>query len=197
MSPSRQQRGFTVVELMVAVAVLAVLTAIALPNFRDFMRRNAVTSHTNEILGDLRYARQTATTDLSVVSICASANPSAASPSCTTDGDYAKGWIIYKAPTAGATFAAGAGFELLRVAQPMTNVSLLADVTTPVSFTQRGSAPGGAVSFLICAKSSSEAVGQSTPKVPGQQLQVMASGRASTAALATAGSDAAATALCQ
>lgn len=197
MTISRRQEGFTVIELMVAVAVLAVLTAIALPNFRDFMRRNAVTSHTNEMLGDLRYAQQTATTDLSVVSICASANPSASAPACATDGNYAQGWIVYKAPAAGDTYAAGTGYELLRVAQPMTNVSIEADVTDPVSFTQRGGAPGGAVSFLVCAKSSSDTVGQSTPRVPGQKLRVMASGRASTTPLDTASDETAAKALCQ
>lgn len=197
MTSRRQQYGFTVVELMVAVGVLAVLTAIALPNFRDFMRRNAITSHTNELLGDLRYARQTATTDLSVVSVCPSANPSATSPECATDGNYAQGWIIYKAPKAGYTFAAGAGYQLLRVAQPMTNVSILADVTDPVSFTQRGSAPGGEVTYLVCAKSSSEAVGESTPRTPGQSLRVMASGRASTAVLGTDSDETAAKALCQ
>lgn len=192
-----KQRGFTVVELMVAIAVLAILTAIALPNFRDFMRRNAVTSHTNELLGDLSYARQLATTELSVVSICPTADPSASAPTCSDDGNYAQGWLIYKAPSAGTDLGTATGFQLLRVAQSMSNVSIRADSTDVVSFNQRGAAPGGEVGFHICAKSSSDTVGRSTPAAPGVQLHLMASGRAATNPLSTATDSDAAQLLCQ
>jgi type IV fimbrial biogenesis protein FimT len=194
---SNRQRGFTVVELMVTIAVAAILTAIALPNFRDFMRRNAVTSHMNELLGDLRYARQLANTDMSVVSVCASADPSATTPSCADDGHYEQGWIIYKAPTAGTDFSDSAGFELLRATQPMTNVSIRADSDGVVSFNQRGAATQGEANFHVCAKSSSDAIGQSTPRVPGLQLQLMASGRASSTQMSTSSDDDSARTLCQ
>jgi type IV fimbrial biogenesis protein FimT len=194
---SRAQRGFTMIELMVTVAVLAVLTAIALPNFRDFMRRNAVTSHTNEMLGDLLYARQTATTEMSIVSLCASASPASSSPTCSGDGNYAQGWIIYKAPAAGDAFAAGTGFELLRVTQPINNVSIQSDSNAPISFNQRGAAPGGEVQLKVCARSSGDTVGASIPAVPGVQIKVIGSGRPATTKLATDADDAAAQALCQ
>lgn len=191
------QRGFTMVELMVTIAVAAILTAVALPNFRDFMRRNAVTSHTNELLADLSYARQLATTELSIVSICPSADPSASSPVCNDDGSYAQGWLIYKASSAGTDYSDTADFQLLRVTQPMTNVSIRADSNAVVSFNQRGGAPGGEIAFRVCAKSSSDTIGRSTPTVPGVQLRLISSGRASTSKMATAAEDDSAQALCQ
>lgn len=37
----RHQPGFSLIELMIAVAVVAILAAIALPSYRDYMRRGA------------------------------------------------------------------------------------------------------------------------------------------------------------
>jgi type IV fimbrial biogenesis protein FimT len=59
-NPCARARGFTVVELMVTVAVVAVLAAIALPNFRDFIRRNNVTTQTSNLFADLQLARSQA-----------------------------------------------------------------------------------------------------------------------------------------
>ena len=49
--------GFGVIELMVAVAIVAILTATALPSFREMGRRMTVTSTTNDLVGALAMAR--------------------------------------------------------------------------------------------------------------------------------------------
>lgn len=49
--------GFGLVELLVTISIAAILAAIALPSFREFMIRMNVTETTNELVGALNTAR--------------------------------------------------------------------------------------------------------------------------------------------
>ena len=50
-------RGFTLLELMVAIAVLAVLATVGVPSFRDLIQNNRITTQTNELVTALSFAR--------------------------------------------------------------------------------------------------------------------------------------------
>ncbi|EHR41746.1 GspH/FimT family pseudopilin [Alishewanella jeotgali] len=49
--------GFSLVELMVTIAVLAIIIGIAAPSFVEMMRQNTLRSQANELLGVMHYAR--------------------------------------------------------------------------------------------------------------------------------------------
>ena len=53
-------RGLTLLELMVTIAVLAVLATIAIPSFQETIRSNQVASQTNELISLLHLARNEA-----------------------------------------------------------------------------------------------------------------------------------------
>lgn len=55
-----RQRGFTLVELMVTLAVLVVLMAVAVPSFRSITLANRLTTNANELVGAIQTARMEA-----------------------------------------------------------------------------------------------------------------------------------------
>ena len=55
-----KQHGFSLIELMVTIAIVAVLLGIATPSFLTSIQNNRITSKTNELVIALSNARQVA-----------------------------------------------------------------------------------------------------------------------------------------
>lgn len=83
--------GYTVLELLVTLAVLALLAAVAIPSFDDSIQRNARDSAVLDLMSSLSLARSEAVNASSTVSICRSTNQTA----CAAAGDWAAGWLIF------------------------------------------------------------------------------------------------------
>lgn len=84
------RRGFSLIEVMVAVALVAVLLSIAIPAFSSMLARNQLVAATNGARGALLAARQAAVMQGRPVSICAGTPDSG----CT--GDWAGGeWVVF------------------------------------------------------------------------------------------------------
>ncbi|WGL18197.1 GspH/FimT family pseudopilin [Microbulbifer bruguierae] len=52
-----ESRGFTLVELMVVITVLAIVMAIGIPSFNTLIKNNRLTAAVNDLAGGLSYAR--------------------------------------------------------------------------------------------------------------------------------------------
>jgi len=185
-----KQTGFTLLELMITVAVLAILSALAYPNMRNFMRHNQVVSQSNSLQSNLMYARGVAASTRSYVSICPLST--AGSTTCsTTTGAYDLGWLVYTTTSPNTVYGTAATDAIqMNVAAPV-NVSIRAGSVGVLTYNARGELLVGSqptsVTFTTCAKSSSsDSIGTNTVAVPGIQLNAANSGRVSSTVLASA-----------
>jgi type IV fimbrial biogenesis protein FimT len=81
-------------ELMLTLAVAAVIMGIAVPNFTAFIRNNRLTSGANDLLASVQLARTEAIKRQVSVAVCASANPTVAVPTCS-GGPFVAGWVVW------------------------------------------------------------------------------------------------------
>lgn len=58
--PQTIARGFTLVELMVTIAVAAILITVAVPSFQEIIKRNQVVAQNNELIALIHLARNEA-----------------------------------------------------------------------------------------------------------------------------------------
>jgi type IV fimbrial biogenesis protein FimT len=88
-----KQNGVTLIELMTALAVAAILMSIAIPSFRQSIINNRLASITNEFISGINYARSEAIKLGRSVTLCKSSNGS----SCSTDNTefWDEGWIAF------------------------------------------------------------------------------------------------------
>ena len=111
--------GFTIVELMVTIAVLGILVVYGLPNLQVFLKSGQVTTVNNEFVSAMQVARSGAIQLAGAGCVCASANAESATPSCSGSDNWESGWISFvdtnTASTTECVFEASDGDVLLKV----------------------------------------------------------------------------------
>ncbi len=126
--------GFTLFELMVTLAVAALILSLGVPGFRNFIQNNRATTHTNDLVTALNLGRSEATRRGASVLLCSSSDGA----TCSGSNDWSSGWIVRR--SAGAvvrTWPERSGGDGVLTA----NVS-------QIQFQGRGSLAGGTVPLL-------------------------------------------------
>jgi type IV fimbrial biogenesis protein FimT len=94
----KYMRGFTLIELMVVVAIAAILIALAAPSMLDTVRRNGVQSHLRDLGGGVTLTRSEAVSRGEAVVLCGSAN----FVSCNNSSDWSSGFLVFVDDGAGS-----------------------------------------------------------------------------------------------
>lgn len=139
---ARQASGFTIIELIVTVAIAAILAAIALPSFRDTIMRNRIVTSAASFQADIAYARSEAVRRGVTVALCP-ANVLTGTPpfSCLSGSDWSNGWLVYVDANASNTL--DTGDATLRERLPEKNLSIVGISGTMSTATQLQARPSG------------------------------------------------------
>ncbi|HZF98644.1 MAG TPA: GspH/FimT family pseudopilin [Pseudoxanthomonas sp.] len=81
--------GFTLLELMVIIAILAILITLALPSFQSTLRSNRVATTSNELLASLSLARSEGIRSTRGGGVCTSPD------GATCGGSWNDGWLVW------------------------------------------------------------------------------------------------------
>jgi prepilin-type N-terminal cleavage/methylation domain-containing protein len=103
-----RQGGFTLIELMFTITVLAILLGFGIPNFRDFIRNSRMAAQANDLLSGINLTRSEAVKRRAPVTLC-----SGTATACVADGDLADGWVVFVDVDANDDISVGD--EVLRV----------------------------------------------------------------------------------
>lgn len=134
-------KGFTLVELMVTMAVAIILMAVGVPLFQQMLANNRVTGQTNSLVTAMTLARTQAVGRGAPVAVCAKASRDPAVLACGAVGDWVNGWLV---------FLDGAAATPLRVFEPPSGTPALTASAASVRFLADGSLDAGAAqSFRV------------------------------------------------
>lgn len=170
----RWQRGTTLIEQIMVVAVVAALTGVAAPSMRALLDRNQVQSAQMDFMAALQYARGTAAESGARVLFC----PTRDANRCSDETQWSGGWLLgidrnHDNQPDGAPLRVGGGYARIHIQSTAGR--------RWVAFQPDGSAAGSNLTVLICESSGG-----------GSALSVVVSnsgrirGTAATAAQATA-----------
>jgi len=147
MAAMNKLSGFTLVEMLMTVAVAAILLVIGIPSFRYVTNSNRIAAEINGLLGDMQFARSEAVKEGIQVTVCVSSNSTAC------DGlnvnTWQNGWIVFSDVNANAAVDAGA--VILRVQKPFSSTDTFVATNTvgAVTFNREGYGNGIANGTLI------------------------------------------------
>ncbi len=160
------QKGMSLVEMLVVVAVIAILARAAVPVYTNWVARTQLIAATNELHGAMLYARSEAIKRNARVSVCPSSNGS----SCLADGNWHNGWVVFHDPNNNASLDAGEAVLRRQGEQRGVTISGNATLKHYVSYVASGATQltnGGLQMGTITLCGMSE----------GRQLIISASGR--------------------
>lgn len=152
----KKHSAFTLIELMVTIAVAGVLLAIAVPSFSEVVSNNRLSARANEMVSAIAFARSEAMKRGRPVSLCRSTNSGSGAEtgwSCATgSGGWETGWVVFEDTNSNGL--ADAGEPRLRGRGGFGTAAYTmrgdGDMGDRITFTDQGMSPGFDGALTVC-----------------------------------------------
>lgn len=166
-----RQHGFTLVELMTTLMIVAILTTVAVPGFNTTIKNNRQVAHANLLVSSVGLARSEAVKHGRTATVCVSTDQASVPPTCTGETNWELGWMVWVDVDGDTLLDAG---EERRFVQPLSPGTTLTSAVSLLNFTAQGAAADAATAGAtldLCDNRVEET---------GRRISFSATGRAST-----------------
>lgn len=138
-------RGFTLMELLIAVALLAILVTGVIPGFAALLERERITGAEHQFIAALNHTKQLAITHNRDATLC----PSADGTRCLPRGRWHEGWIAFL--DLDEDRERDAGEPILLENDGLEHVTLTSSKwRRRITFQSTGTAGGSNATFTLC-----------------------------------------------
>ena len=153
-STARKQKGFNLIELMVVLAVASILLSVGVPSFRSVIMDNRLADEANRFVTSVNAARSYAVRYQRNATICATADFSAAVPTCDATTDWSNGWIVWVDKNRDSITDAN---EVISVHEPLSETSTFSStVASSFTYDARGFSLSGGDDLTLCDNRTAE-----------------------------------------
>lgn len=141
----RSQQGFNLIELIVVIAIAAILMGLAAPSFTTMLERRAIQAEANRLVKSINLARSKAVTSGEGLNVTIE-------HTSATDKNWSTGWLVFVDDDGNIANAYdGNNDELLADMSPDTRtLSVLSDIDDRIMFNAQGRLTNGPANFAVC-----------------------------------------------
>ncbi len=141
---TKRQKGMSHVEIMIAVALVMVVSATAMPNVTRMMGQDKIMDARHQLMTDFNFAQNTAVNSYRRVVVCPSDNQR----SCNSSNRWNKGWIVFQ--DFDANNQRDMGESILRVSQLDAGIEVTSGANHHYRYNPDGKLSGNTSSLLMC-----------------------------------------------
>ena len=140
------QLGLTLTEILITLAVAAILLTVAVPPMQDFIIRNRMSTEVNTFIVSLHLARSEAVKRLQDVKVCPTENYTA----CTGNNDWKTGWMVFLDTDDNDSVDLPKDIVLQRNPAQVSRFRIIAGHRTGAVFQPSGQSGGSNNTFTFC-----------------------------------------------
>ncbi len=140
--------GYTLAEMLLAIAIGGVLTMLAVTSFPNLLKNNQMVGDVNSLVGHINLARSEAVKRNLPTTVCQTNTPQATTPACnnsTTDWDL--GWLVFVDNDDDRVYDPGE--RLLQRGEPSGSVEMVVGAGN-LAFARDGFLSTGQIYFSLC-----------------------------------------------